>query len=181
MIVRDAISIWRTSAGITLVELLVAIALIGVVLTIAAPNFRTFLLNTRLTSQTNELVLALAYARSEAVKRNLHVTVCSRASNTACAASNIWDAGWMVFVDTNADGKIDAGEDVLQVRAALEGNNTLRTGSSRQRVTFNSSGFSPGFNATFRLCDIRGKNDARSIVVTNQGRVTSRTGATQCP
>lgn len=167
-------------SGFSLIELLVTIALIGVVLTVAAPNFRDFLLNTRLTSQTNEFVLALAYAKSEAVKRNRTVTVCSRASNTACAASTTWDTGWLVFVDTNSNGARDAGEDILQVRDALEGNNSLRAGA-RQRVTFNNSGYSPGFNDTFRLCDGRGIADARSIVVSLQGRVTSQIGAMACP
>jgi len=167
------------SAGFSLMELLVTIAVLAAVLTIAIPNFRDFLLNSRIANQTNEFVLALAYAKSEAVKRNLNVTVCSRASNTACAASTTWDAGWLVFADTNANGAPDAGE-ILQVRADLEGNNTLRAGA-RQRVTFNTSGFSPGFNDTFRLCDDRGTADARAIVVSQQGRVTSQTGTAACP
>lgn len=168
------------AAGFSFIELLVTLALIGVVMTLAVPNFRAFLLNNRITAQTNDFVLALNYAKSEAVKRNLTVTVCSRQDDTTCAGNTTWDAGWLVFVDLDADGVRDAGEDVLQVRAALEGDNTLRAGA-RQRVTFNSSGFSPGFNDTFRLCDARGTANARSIVVSLQGRITSQAGATACP
>ncbi len=166
--------------GFTLIELLITIAVATILLTVAAPNFRDFLLNSRVTTQTNEFVLALAYAKSEAVKRNSPVTACSRNNNTTCANSTTWDTGWLVFADTDADGTVDAGEVVLQVRAPLEGNNTLRAGA-RQRVTFRNTGFTPGFNDTFNLCDSRGAANGRNIVVSAQGRVTSQVGAVACP
>lgn len=167
-------------AGFTLIELLITIAVATILLTVAAPNFRDFLLNSRLTSQTNDFVLALAYAKSEAVKRNASVTVCSRNNNASCANSTTWDTGWLVFVDNNADGTVNGADVVTQVRADLEGNNTLRAGV-RQRVTFRNTGYALGFNDTFRLCDARGAGDARSVVVSAQGRVTSQVGAAACP
>lgn len=168
------------SAGFSLMELLVTIAVLAVVLTVAVPSFRDFLLNSRITNQTNEFVLALAYAKSEAVKRNLAVIVCSRATDLTCVASTTWDDGWLVYADTDANGAPDPGE-ILQVRADLEGGNTLRAGAS-QSVTFNSSGFSPGVNNDiFRLCDDRGTALARAIVVSPQGRVISGIGTAACP
>jgi type IV fimbrial biogenesis protein FimT len=167
--------------GFTMIELLVTLSIAAIMMTIAVPSFRDFLLNNRMTSQTNDFVLALASAKSEAVKRGVFVTVCSRATNATCAGSTTWDSGWLVFADNNGDGLVTAGTDVvLQVREALEGNNTLRAGA-RQRVTFQNTGFSSGFNDTFRLCDSRGTADGRSITVSMQGRVTSATGTTACP
>lgn len=166
--------------GFTLIELLVTLSIAAIMLTIAVPNFRNFLLNTRISSQTNDFVLALASAKSEAVKRGVTVTVCSRATDATCAASTTWDSGWLVFVDNNGGGTVDGADVVLQVRAPLEGSNTLRAGI-RQRVTFQNTGFSSGFNDTFRLCDSRGTTSARNITVSMQGRVTSATGAASCP
>lgn len=167
-------------SGFTLIELLVTLSIAAILLTVAVPNFITFVQNNHLATQANEFVTMLNYARSEAVKRNQRITVCSRSTDTSCAGTTNWDSGLIVFVDTNGDGVVDGGEDVLQVRQGLEGGNTLRAGA-RTRVTYQSTGFSPGFNDTFRLCDSRGTASARAIVVSMQGRVSTSIGTAQCP
>lgn len=154
--------------GFTLIELIVTLAIAAVVLTVAVPNFISFVQNNRLTGQANDLVTALNYARSEAIKRGVRVTVCSRADDANCAAATAWNTGWLVFVDTNGDGVV-GGETVLQVRPPLESTNTLNS-ATLQRVTYQNSGFS-GFAGTLRLCDTRGTANARAIVVSAQGRV----------
>lgn len=166
--------------GFTLVELLVTLSVAAILLAVAVPNFITFVQNNRLVGQANDLVTMLNYARSESIKRGLSVTVCSSADGATCAGSTTWDTGFIVFADTNGDGVVDGGEDVLQVRQAMEGGNTLRSGT-RTRVTYQSNGFSSGFNDTFRLCDSRGTTSARAIVVSNQGRVSTSTGTASCP
>jgi type IV fimbrial biogenesis protein FimT len=174
----------RFARGFTMIEMLMTLAIAAILMTLAIPSFRNFLLNSRMVAQTNEFVLALASAKSEAVKRGVRVSVCSRASNTACAASTTWDGGWLVFVDNNGDGTVNGADVVLQVRAPLEGGNTLRAGAY-QFVTFQSTGFLPAGTAsdTLRLCDSRGMNanDPRSITITMQGRVTTARGTTACP
>lgn len=159
--------------GFTLIELLVTLSIAAILLTVAVPNFITFVQNNRLATQANDLVTMLNYARSEAVKRNQRVTVCSSTTGTSCAGSTTWDSGLLVFVDTANFGVVDAGEDVLQVRQGVEGSNTLRTGLTR--VTYQSNGFSSGFFDTFRLCDSRGTASARAIVISPQGRVRTNT------
>lgn len=169
----------RWQPGFTLIELLVTLSIAAILLTVAVPNFITFVQNNRLATQANDLVTMLNYARSEAVKRNQTITVCSSTTGNSCAGSTTWDSGLLVFSDTDGDGVVDAGEDILQVRQAMEGSNTLRAG--RTRVTYRSNGFSPGFNDTFRLCDTRGTASARAIVVSMQGRVSTSTGTASCP
>jgi type IV fimbrial biogenesis protein FimT len=162
--------------GFTMIELLVTLSIAAIMLTIAVPSFRDFVQNSRMTSQTNDFVLALASARSEAVKRGLFVTVCSRATNTTCAGSTTWDDGWLVFVDNNGDGAVTVGTDVvLQVREKLEGNNTF-SAAARANVMFRSTGY-PTATDTFTLNDSSG--NTRTIRVCPMGLVV--TGGAACP
>ncbi|MEE2984075.1 MAG: prepilin-type N-terminal cleavage/methylation domain-containing protein, partial [Pseudomonadota bacterium] len=55
--------------GFTIIELMVAIAVLGVLMGIRVPGMQSFLQNSRLTSQINLLSTSLAIARSEAIKK----------------------------------------------------------------------------------------------------------------
>jgi prepilin-type N-terminal cleavage/methylation domain-containing protein len=61
----------RFNAGFTLVELLVTIAVIAILATIAIPSFAETLIRNQTASQNNELVALIHLARNEAIKRNL--------------------------------------------------------------------------------------------------------------
>lgn len=68
--------------GFTLVELLIAIAVLAVVLTLAAPSFRNMIEMQRLKSISSQLMTDIQLARSEAVsrQRNVYVTFSSSAN-----------------------------------------------------------------------------------------------------
>lgn len=65
----------RANHGLTLIELMVVVALVAVVLTLAAPSFSSFFAKKRVEGVVSELVTDLQYARSEAVSRNAAVRV----------------------------------------------------------------------------------------------------------
>ncbi|WP_312914436.1 GspH/FimT family pseudopilin [Stenotrophomonas sp.] len=86
----------KSSSGFTLVELMVTIAVLAIIASIAAPAMQGLIRANRLTATTNELVTALQLARTEAVRRNAPVTVCASNDGLACASSTDW-ARWIVL------------------------------------------------------------------------------------
>ncbi|SEM96633.1 GspH/FimT family pseudopilin [Nitrosomonas marina] len=166
--------------GFTLIELVVTLSVAGILLAVAAPNYQEFVQESRITAQSNSILSSMMLTKSEAIKRNSPATICPSTSGTACTGGTVWSNGWIVFADTNGDGVVDAGEEVIQVAAAFTGGNTLQTGGGDLRVTFSANGFSMGFNSTFSLCDSRGSAHSRAVILNNQGRVRTEKGSAVC-
>lgn len=168
---RHDMTVAHANRGFTLIELLITLSIAMILLTIAVPSFIDFIRNGRMATQTNDLVLALAYAKSEAVKRGITINVCKNVdTTTACSnADTGWSNGWTIFVDSDNDCVVDSTEEVLRVWPALQANTLCY--SNGDRVRFGSTGFTTSVsNGTFRVCDARGATEARGVVLSLQGR-----------
>lgn len=99
--------------GFTLIELMVTLAVLGVMMAIAIPSFRYVQNSSRLSAAANELVATLQLARMEAIRSNARVVVCASSAGTACDNSTT-ASGVLVFTDTNGDNILSAGEVTLR-------------------------------------------------------------------
>lgn len=84
-------------AGFTLVELMVTVALVALLMAIGVPTFRDVSLGSRLSAAANNVLASVQLARSEAIKRNLAVTVCASADGATCADDGGWEQGWIIL------------------------------------------------------------------------------------
>ena len=88
----------RGQQGFTLLELLVTVAILGVLLGIAAPNYRNFVDGQKVRSVLNEWKSAFYFAQSEALRLKDGVVFCSAdASGKNCNNRNDFSNGWLVL------------------------------------------------------------------------------------
>jgi type IV fimbrial biogenesis protein FimT len=177
-------------AGFTLLELMLTIALLAVVMGFGVPNMQEFVRNARMSTSANDIITDFNYARSEAVKRRVPVTLCKSQNGTACDADSA--AGpfnrWVIFVDdadpalvqaNDGNGTINTGDVILRDRT-LPDSITVTTIAGQTRATFLPTGFPRIETANvnrFVLCDVRGNvtsvggdSTARAVEVTPTGR-----------
>lgn len=145
----------RHQEGFTLVELMIVVALLAVVATVAVPGFQALIENNQVTSTTNRLVGALNFARSEALREGQQVTI------------QPVDGDWSNGVE------VVMGGDTLR---RFEGSET-RMSIAGNAITFRGNGLATS-GETLRLCGDSGGND-RKIDVSAGGQVT--TTQEDCP
>jgi len=159
----------RGFKGVTLIELLVVLAIIAIALAWAMPHFGTMINKTRVTTTANDLVGAIAYARSLAVRNGrASVTICANDGPDECDAVGNWNAGFMLFTDSNSNKTREPGEAINRRWEAVQSPVTLA--ANVLAVTFKTDGTaSPDTGALFIICDPTGKTSPRSVRVWGSG------------
>ncbi len=111
----------RGMRGFTLIELIVAIAVVGILVAVAVPSFASLVNGNRLTASVNELAAGIQSARMEAIRRNSRVVLCRSDNGSTCnAGAGSWK-GWISFVDANADNAPDGGVGSILRAATVPG------------------------------------------------------------
>jgi len=167
-------------AGFTLMELLIGIAVLAILTTLALPAFTQFIANNRLASEANEMVASFQFARSEAIKRGVQVQVCPSADGTSCGGSG-WSNGWIAFADPDNTGQPTSDDDLLRVWTSPGADFQFTPAAPADgTVGFQPSGFATGAEQTFDLLYPGCTTDnARRILVERTGRVASE--VRDCP
>jgi type IV fimbrial biogenesis protein FimT len=190
-------------SGFTLAELMITLAIVGILLMVGVPSLKTFMQGNRLIAASNELISALHVARSEAVKLNSRVSICESSNGKSCSNSGSWKNGWIVFVDANGD-LVNTGapcaavntDCLLRIHDGYNDTQLTIAGVDANAATINSFTFSSrglpkavngsSQSGVFSLCSLdSGGNTigSRAVVLSLSGRVrvSDNTAVISCP
>ena len=164
------------AAGMTLLELLTVIAVIAVLMAIAVPSFVSLTQTNRVAGEVNALAGDLQFARAEAVKEGLPVSICASSNGTSClgAATSTWNTGWIVFSDSNGNKAVDAGYLVLRKQTSWTSTDTFTatdsSGNPIGAISYSRDGFAINLGAppvTWTLHTVPLNTSASRCVILN--------------
>jgi type IV fimbrial biogenesis protein FimT len=163
------------SVAFTLIELLVALAIASLLAAIAYPAFHEWLAGYELANVAKHLAETMTRARTEAVRRGHRVNLCKSVDRRQCDDHAKWDAGFVVFVDVNHNGRIDNDENILEVEGpAPRGISVSGNRPVDDYVSYTSIGQARMLNGALQMGTLvvcrRGQR-ALHVVLANTGRV----------
>jgi type IV fimbrial biogenesis protein FimT len=140
----------RPERGFTLIELVVTVTIVGLLATLAIPSMRKLIETQYVRSGANDLQTTLFFARSEAIKRAINVSVVPPGGK--------WTGGWTVQLPD---------ETVLRKQAALSSNLAAVTGST---ITYQVNGRVTALPSAIRFETSDASLPARCVKVDLSGR-----------
>jgi type IV fimbrial biogenesis protein FimT len=154
-----------------MVEMIMTVAVGAILLTVGIPSFRYITNSNRIAAEINGLLGDLQFARSEAIKEGVSVSVCVSTNGTACNNTNTWQSGWIVISNAN--------NTVLRVQPQFSGNDTfVANNAAGGTITFNRDGYANGIpNGTLiELHDsTNNHNWTRCLSINLVGMIASQT------
>jgi len=160
----------------TLSELMITLAIAGILTAIAAPAIGNFLASSTLSTTANEFIADLNYARGEVLKRRtnaansaINVGVCKSNDRATCTAAGTWTNGWIVFVDNDSSGSWSAGDELLRAHEALPSNNSIT--STADVIVYNNQGqlAASGAAGSYTICNSQ-IHQSRVVRILTSGR-----------
>lgn len=173
--------------GVTIVELLVVLTIIGVLSQLVIGSYSKLLIRTRIYVATSELHASLLYARSEAIKHGGNVIICrssnADSANPSCDSdmsdgnlNSGWGAGWIIYKDRDQDGKLSTEDTILRVRGKLFSSSdqgSIIPSPKRKQIKFNEFGQVYGTFLQFKISQAKSPEsiaDAKYICIASGGR-----------
>jgi type IV fimbrial biogenesis protein FimT len=158
----------RFKTGFSLIEMLIAVAVLALLMALGTPSFSAFLQNRKIRNAADAVLNGLNFAKAEAVRRNTSISFVLDGGS-----------GWTVGCLTVSGAACPA---VIQSRSASEG--SVNVATTATNLSFNgfgkASSLAPGVNATINVTnplgvceDIGGTMRCLRVVVTPGGQIRS--------
>lgn len=142
--------------GFTLIEMMIALAIVALVLFVAVPMFTIFLQNQQIKNAAQTVMTGLSSARAEAIRRNQAVRFQFVSNLTAACALSTTSLAWVVSLSNPAGnceaepGDMGSAAQIIEKRSATEGtrNVTIATTGGMTTATFTGLGRLSGAGIT---------------------------------
>ncbi|WP_404299870.1 GspH/FimT family pseudopilin [Alicycliphilus denitrificans] len=178
--------IGASQRGFTAIELMVVIAIVAVLASLAAPSFTSTIERWRVRQAAEELQSSIYYARSEAIKRGGNVTMRKHPQGTdgcqEAGTTQEWGCGWFIFVDSNNDGTRQTSEELLQTIPPPNRLNIMRKPTGNF-LRFDRYGMTGGNMLSFTLSPAGPgvtSPATRTLCMSSGGRIRIREGEVIC-
>ena len=173
-----AVQAYTAMKGFTVMEVLVVLAVAGILALIAWPSFASLLAEHRRIVAVNALVSTLQHARHAAITRARPVSVCAGDPDPLRCGDD-WGRGWFAFIEPvgwRPQHGVPGANVVHRGRVGA----AVRIGANRDRFRFRPHGRST--NGTFVFCTRDPDAAARLVVVSTTGRVRNQAAwRARCP
>lgn len=156
--------------GMTLIELMVALAVAGVLIPMSIPAFTRLFESYRTSATTHLVFTGVVMARTHAVMTGSRTVLCPVDDDERCVRTPDWSTGMLVFEDANGNGQHERDERVITGVPREElGPLRLLSTRGRPRIGYRADGRSSGSNLSLRLCTPDSRL-LRRIVISVGGR-----------
>jgi type IV fimbrial biogenesis protein FimT len=173
-------------SGFTLIEVMVSVAILGILAALAAPSFSESIKKYRVNAIREELIASLQTARTEAIRRGRPVVLIREIDTTVCAdtgaTSDDWNCGWRMVVDADSSNDISTAERDAPLKVALlpTGYDIQHTGLGNQ-IVFGPWGQASGVGQKFVIYNTNdglSGSSTKSICISSGGRIRVVKGST---
>jgi type IV fimbrial biogenesis protein FimT len=165
----------QRSRGMTLVELLVALAIVFILAGMAVPSFAAYLDKQRVEVAASRFHAHMSVARNTAIAMGATATLEAKVEND-------WSQGWRVYVDRNGNDLQDDDEASVVVGEALTNGVTISgNGSVASAIRFGADGRPHLAGGGFQAGTITISNGCKltqQLVMSRAGRVRRTTSDT---
>ncbi len=162
----------RPISGYTLVELVITIAIVAILATIALPSFARVIASNSMVSGVNEVIAAVNLAPTEAISRGSETGICASSNGSTCGTD--WNAGYLVYAAGAGTPRV-----IFPLRAGKLTSRNVLTGSVDD-INFNNRGLSASGAAALSY---KPKNERyveqlqRCLIISATGIVTPKEAA----
>ncbi|RBP70377.1 GspH/FimT family protein [Marinobacter nauticus] len=151
--------------GLSLLELIIAISILAILLSISAPSLSNIISKSELSATTDLIRATVALTRGEAIKRGHRVAACLGGNALQCNPAD--PRSLIVFNDSDRSSNPTHQRDIIRIlRIDVE---KVKVSYNRPLLAFSATGTSAGTNGTFTIC--HRNRQGRMLVISTLGRV----------
>jgi len=158
--------------GFSLIELLMGLAITGIVLHLVSPAFATLIESNQRQQAAQALSSGIRTARSEAITRNQAVVI--------HGINGDWSQGWRIILDISGKGEMDSDNPLLAERQSGARLSIVGNGSVESSIRFRGQGESL-IGGTLHVCAVREPVSQHQVVLARTGRVSLRSDKAEHP